>query len=139
MNENANQGRTTEVRLTCWEEFEEKAAAFDDPDRKLWDEVWFRGQADARWALLTTLERRSKGVNTISMYLKLISEIKPAIETFTREEFQMPKQSEIEERCRQYDLSMYGAECPLPTLQKPVGSVRHSLCQSDRSARTVGR
>jgi hypothetical protein len=27
--------RTTELRLTCWEEFEEKAATFDDPNRKL--------------------------------------------------------------------------------------------------------
>ncbi len=55
MNENADQGRTTEVRLTCWEEFEEKVSTFDDPGRKLWDEVWFRGQADARWALRTTV------------------------------------------------------------------------------------
>src|SRR4029077_16905043 len=104
MNENGNQGRTTEFGLSCWEEFEEKASAFDDPNRKLWDEVWFRGQADAQWALLTTLERRSKRVSTVSMYLNLISELKPAIETFTGAEFQMPKRSEIEERCRQYDL-----------------------------------
>jgi hypothetical protein len=103
-NENDNQERTTEVRLSCWEEFEERASAFDDPKRKLWDEVWFRGQADAQWPLLTTLERRFKKVSTVAMYLSLITEIKPAIETFTGAEFQMPKRPEIEERCRQYDL-----------------------------------
>ena len=104
MNGNDDQERTTEVRLSCWEEFEQKASAFDDPNRKLWDEVWFRGQADAQWPLLTTLERRSKKVSTVRMYLSLIREIKPAIETFTGAEFQMLKSPEIEERCRQYDL-----------------------------------
>ena len=94
--------RTTELRLTCWEEFEEKAATFDDPNRKLWDEVWFRGQADARWALETTLERRSK-VTEVGAYLRLISSIKPAVETFTGLEFKMPEFGELEKRCREYD------------------------------------
>ncbi len=94
--------RTTELRLTCWEEFEEKAATFDDPNRKLWDEVWFRGQADARWALETTLERRSK-VTEVSAYLRLISSIKPAVETFTGLEFKMPEFVELEKGCREYD------------------------------------
>jgi len=94
---------TTVHRLTCWEEFEEKAASFDDPNRKRWDEVWFRGQADARWGLETTLERRSKDTD-VSAYLRLISSIKPAVETFTGLEFKMPEHGELEEGCREYDL-----------------------------------
>jgi hypothetical protein len=81
-----------------------KASEFDDPSRSLWDEVWFRGQSDASWKLCSTLERRSTKKPLVSAYLRLISEIKPAIETFTATVFQMPERKDIEERCRQYDL-----------------------------------
>ena len=51
--------RTTIIRTASWEDFEAEIKKFEDPTRKLWDEVWFRGQSDATWPLLTTLERRS--------------------------------------------------------------------------------
>jgi hypothetical protein len=74
------------------------------PKRSLWDEVWFRGQADARWSLHTTLERRSQRITKVHAYLRLITEIKSAVEVFTGHDFTMPTAKEIEERCRQYDL-----------------------------------
>jgi hypothetical protein len=96
--------RTMTIRTQSWEDFEEKVRKFDDQPRRPWNEIWFRGQADARWRLDTTLERRSEGISKVSSYLGLIAEMKPMIETFTGSEFQMPKGDQIEARCRQYDL-----------------------------------
>jgi FRG domain len=96
--------RTTIIRTASWEEFETEIKKFEDPTRKVWDEVWFRGQADATWPLLTTLERRSKKTRAVAEYLKLISEIEPAIETFTGNQFLRPHGPEVERFCREYDL-----------------------------------
>src|ERR1700730_11903695 len=60
------------------------------------------GRPMRRWALETTLERRSK-ITDVSAYLRLISSIKPAVETFTGLEFKMPEFGEIENGCREYD------------------------------------
>jgi len=95
--------RVTIVPLQSWEAFEKRVAEFEDPTRKLWDETWFRGQSNAEWPLHTTLERRSTKITAVSAYLNIISEIKPAIETFTGSTFDMPKRVEIEEICREYD------------------------------------
>lgn len=96
--------RTTEQQLGSWEEFQQFAATFEDPTRRQWDEVWFRGQSDARWPLYTSLERRSTKTRAVADYLNLISEIKPAIETFTSGQFTMPHRFELEQATRQYDL-----------------------------------
>jgi hypothetical protein len=42
---------TTSYQLGSWQEFQDKVASFEDTTRKLWDEVWFRGQACADWPL----------------------------------------------------------------------------------------
>jgi FRG domain len=75
--------------------------------RKPWDEYWFRGQGDATWKLRTTLERRSEKISVVSKYLNLISEIRPAIETFTGLVFDFPKAMQVEEMCREYDRFEY--------------------------------
>jgi len=95
---------TAEVRLSNWEEFVEYVPSFDGTRRGLWDEVWFRGQANAQWPLDTTLERRSRKAREVGAYLRLMVEIKPAIEVFTGSEFKMASSEEIERRCRDYDL-----------------------------------
>jgi hypothetical protein len=76
---------------------------FDDPTRKPWDEVWFRGQADAWWRLHTTLEPRSAKIQAVVAYLNVIAEIKSAVETFTGTEFNITTRTTIEETCREYD------------------------------------
>ena len=96
--------RTSEQRLRSWEEFQEYAAAFEDPMRQKWDEVWFRGQSNARWPLHTSLERRSTKTRDVADYLNLISEIRPAVETFTGGQFSMPERLDLERACREYDL-----------------------------------
>jgi hypothetical protein len=94
---------TTVSQLHSWEEFLQRAEEFEDPNRKVWDEVWFRGQADAEWRLHTTLERRSKKIRAVATYLNLIAEIKSAIETFTSANFHMPANADVEQICREYD------------------------------------
>jgi hypothetical protein len=103
MNEEPNP-RTIEHRVKSWEELQRYVAAFEDPSRKPWDEVWFRGQSDANWALSTTLERRSNRRWTVAGYLSVIYRIRPAIETFTGSQFSMLDGLELEQVCRQYDL-----------------------------------
>ncbi|SHG06222.1 FRG domain-containing protein [Bradyrhizobium erythrophlei] len=95
--------RTSVVRVSDWEEFERVVKTLEDLTRKVWDEVWFRGQANAEWPLHTTLERRSPNIRSVSKYLNLIGEIKPAIEIFTGAVFSMPKPNEIVEMCYEYD------------------------------------
>lgn len=95
--------RTSTVCAADWEEFERYVKQFEDPTRKVWDEVWFRGQANADWPLHTTLERRSKSIRAVSKYLNLIGEIKPAIETFTGAKFSIPGGEEILKICQEYD------------------------------------
>jgi len=95
--------RTSEQRLSSWEEFQQRVARFEEPARKQWDEVWFRGQSDAGWPLSTSLERRSRKTRSVADYLNLIAEIQPAIETFTGSQFSIPDPSELEQACREYD------------------------------------
>jgi hypothetical protein len=102
-----NRGRTETVRIESWELFQTYVESFEEPGRKLWDEVWFRGQGNAAWKLHTTLERRTTNVRAVSSYLNLISEIKPAIETFTGAAFDFPERTEVEEMCREYDRFEY--------------------------------
>jgi hypothetical protein len=96
--------RTTELRLSSWEEFLERVAGFEDPNRKPWDEVWFRGQSKAAWLLDTTLERRWKKTPAVADYLKLVAEVGAAVETFTGSQFPMPQRQDVEQFCREYDL-----------------------------------
>ena len=102
-NDIAAKSHTTVFSVDTWEEFQREAEKFDDPNRKPWDEVWFRGQADATWPLLTTLERRSDTTRAVADYLNLIGEIEPAIETFTGNQFARPYRPEVERFCREYD------------------------------------
>lgn len=91
------------IRTASWEEFEVEIKQFEDPNRKLWDEVWFRGQADSEWPLFTTLERRAPKTSAVSAYLHVISEIKPAVETFTDATFEAIKPQDIDHVSREYD------------------------------------
>ena len=96
--------RTTETHVKSWEQFEAEIVDLDDPNRTAWHEIWFRGQADAHWALNTTLERRVGAIYSVKTYLRLINRIKPMVETFTGAEFQMPTYAELEKGCTTYDL-----------------------------------
>jgi len=96
--------RTTEIRVNSWEQFEQEIAKLEAPGRPRWDELWFRGQANANWGLDTTLERRYGPSHAVGAYLRLINRIKPAVETFTEASFVTPTTSQIQEGAHSYDL-----------------------------------
>jgi len=103
MDDSGPSPRTSEQRLSTWEEFRAYAADFEDATGEPWNEIWFRGQSDAGWPLSTSLERRSAKTRAVDNYLSLIGEIQPAIETFTSSQFLMPDRHELEHACRQHD------------------------------------
>ena len=108
IDDDERRSRTETVHMESWEKFRAYVESFeDDHSRKIWDEIWFRGQGDAEWKLHTTLERRTAKVRAVGSYLNLISEIKPAIETFTGATFDLPERMEVEEMCREYDRFEY--------------------------------
>jgi hypothetical protein len=70
MDDDRRRSRTETVPMESWEKFQAYVETFEnDPSRKVWDEVWFRGQGEAIWQLNTTLERRTPKVRAISTYL----------------------------------------------------------------------
>jgi hypothetical protein len=93
----------TIIRTASFEEFESKIKEFEDAGHNLRNEVWFRGQGDADWPLFTTLERRAPLMSQVSNYLRIISEIKPAVETFTGVPFEAIKPQDIDITCSEYD------------------------------------
>jgi FRG domain len=111
---------TVEHVVESWEEFQRYAEELEGPNRKPWDEVWFRGQSKACWSLSTTLERRSKQSRAVD-YLGRIAEVQPAVETFTNTQFSMPDQSELEKSCREYD----GFEDKLRNCATYLAHLRH--------------
>jgi hypothetical protein len=92
------------IQVKSWEECEERIRRLEAPTRGKWDELWFRGQSDARWRLETTLERRANASTLVHDYLHLISRIKPAIETFTGATWEIPDLTELDCIARTYDL-----------------------------------
>ncbi len=54
----------------------------------------FRGQSDHRWGLTTTLDRSGKSNMLLEQYYRLISAVKPQIETFTGDIWNIPKYPE---------------------------------------------
>jgi hypothetical protein len=96
--------RTTLIQVKSWEEFEGEIGKLEEPGRPRWDELWFRGQANANWGLDTTLERRYGPSHAVGAYLRLINRIKPMIETFTGASFVTPETQEIQASVHNYDL-----------------------------------
>jgi hypothetical protein len=78
--------------LNDWGEFEAhctrlqtESTAVDGASRLL-----FRGHADARWTLTTTLERVGSRIWTLSQYFLLASRVNPQVETFTGTDWKLP-------------------------------------------------
>lgn len=79
-----------QVDLQTWEEFDahilqlsNEHAAHLSATKCYVSEYLFRGQSDSSWHLITTLERHTKRLLTLSEYYKIICAAKPQIETFT--------------------------------------------------------
>jgi hypothetical protein len=91
-----------EIRVSTWEECERELQQIEQANSQSRG-VWFRGHASSQWSLATTLERRTLRNDLVIDYLRLISRIKPEIETFTGGAWEMPSRSEMEDWCKTYE------------------------------------
>jgi hypothetical protein len=102
-----------EVKVDTWDELAVKVA---DLRATLGDDsaLVFRGQSDSRWRLSTTLER-THGRTLFKDYYRVISRIKPQIESFTSNRWDIPEYPEIELLCNRYeelDRDLWSGRCP---------------------------
>ena len=74
-----------EINLNSWEEFEKQLQELENErvQRKYLSKFLYRGQANHTWNLLTTLERIGQQKISLKEYHRLISAVKPQIESFT--------------------------------------------------------
>lgn len=74
-----------EIDLNSWEEFEKRLQGLNNEslEKEYSSKFLYRGQEMHTWRLLTTLERNGIENMTINKYYKLISMVKPQIESFT--------------------------------------------------------
>jgi FRG domain len=63
----------------------------------------FRGQADARWPLATTLQRRAPRIKTVLDYYDVARRVKPQVESFGPLTFDFPSRDALEQLLSDYD------------------------------------
>lgn len=100
-----------EINLETWTAFEEQVHALEVERRRKCDEkpgitisaLLYRGHADARWRLETTLERHVKPTVTLRRYYRLICAIQPKVETFTNQRWEIPSFEKYEQWLEKQD------------------------------------
>ena len=95
--------RPKEIATASWEECEDELLRIEDRHSSDPIGVWFRGQSDSTWNLLSTLERRSLTVCPVEGYFASMRRIKSEIEAFTGAIWEMPNYETVLERTRNYD------------------------------------
>src|SRR5487761_1590958 len=83
-----------EIDVDSWEEFENRLKELrlsQNPPSQYRGPLLFRGQSDSRWPLRTTLEQSNKYGLLFSEYYRIISNIKPAIETLIPHQWIIPE------------------------------------------------
>jgi hypothetical protein len=73
----------------------------------------FRGQADSRWSLGTTLDRKHARM-PFRDYYRLIGRIKPQIESLTNNDWPIPEVPEVERQSKDYEFYnlLWSGRCP---------------------------
>ncbi len=84
-----------EITVKTWEEFEEelkKLNSWRDKHKKSppIPDFLFRGQADSKWKLETTLDRYTSSAIKLSKYYEIIFHSKSIIESFTEKAWEIP-------------------------------------------------
>jgi hypothetical protein len=85
-----------------WEECEQKLLQVKKEHTQSLSGVWFRGVANAKWCLSTTLERQGVGSSFVGDYHRLMLRVKPEVETFTKSSWDVPDWSEPENNFAQH-------------------------------------
>jgi len=88
-----------------WEQFESSIRELRQchTSKRISSPLLFRGQGDAALGLQTTLERRNKSNMLFREYYSVISKIKPQIEAFTKERWDIPDFQAVLRLLEDYD------------------------------------
>ena len=93
------------IDIDSWKAFEEKLETLRQSERANGRSTrfLFRGLTDTTMKLTTTLDRDAPGIGPISDYYKLISDLKPQIESLTSNRWEIPDPFEVKELLESYD------------------------------------
>lgn len=75
-----------EINVDNWDHFEDELRKLRErlsTSGKKIQPLKFRGQSDSLWSLATTLDRKKRNGMSVDEYYRIISSIRPEIETFT--------------------------------------------------------
>lgn len=90
------------INVSSWEQFEEQLRTLEGGRTKLRSNhsnissFLFRGQSHSGWGLTTTLERSRSGNLSLRQYYRLISVVKPQVESLTATEWPIPGVAEYD-------------------------------------------
>lgn len=101
-----------EIVVESWETFEREVYDIQERHKKSLTPLLFRGQANADWLLLSTLERSSFKRTPLVEYYRLIERINPAIESLTGSTWHLPQEREISDWAKDYSKGRAGIELP---------------------------
>jgi hypothetical protein len=100
----------TKCEFKTWEECEHKIRSIEERYKSRLPGVWFRGQPNAAWELLSTLERRAPTTRILDYY-SIIRNVAPEIEALTGTLLEIPdhnKERELDEYDNLMALLMLG-------------------------------
>lgn len=105
-----------QIDLKCWEDFEERISSLFIEKEKLKtlkeplyvSTPLFRGQANASWELETTLDRVATRDFGVEEYFKALRAVRPAVNSITGKEWDIPIQFDGERLAPQgYEFMVY--------------------------------
>jgi len=102
-----------EIKVKTWDELAAKVVELRTALGEN-SSLVFRGQSNSCWRLNTTLER-TQGRTLFKEYYSVISRIRPQIESFTSNRWDIPEYPEIEQLCTRYedfDRALWSGRCP---------------------------
>ncbi|MBV9528824.1 FRG domain-containing protein [Sphingomonas sp.] len=91
-----------EIAVASWEEFEERLRALRTEISAGLTGWLYRGQEDASWPLLTTLERRKERISVKDYYARILR-VKTEIEVFTGRDWDSPDDEKLRADLAEYD------------------------------------
>jgi len=97
-----------EIRVSTWEECEAKIRDIRRDNQNETPGIWFRGQSNADWQLITTLERRTNHAYSFMDYYRLALRIKPEIETVSGSAWEVPAFGDLSAWVKTYDHTHFG-------------------------------
>jgi hypothetical protein len=91
---------TTEINLRSWRGFARCLATIR---KKAGEQLLFRGHADSRWTLQTTLERRGHLNMPVHQFFRMVGNAHPRVQSFTERRFEIPTYPELLKLLDDYD------------------------------------